>query len=1227
LAPGASETITITVTVDVGTPDETLLHNIVTLDYADANGNYYSQLSDYADVVVTAPRMSVYKTSDVPEADPGDTIVYTIQYENSGTGWASLVKIVDTIPEDTTFVGSNPAYTSAIDDEYTWIIGDVSPGASGTITITVTVDVGTNDGTLLHNIVTLDYADANGNYYPQLDDYADVVVTAPVMHISKTGPTAATPAQPIEYTITYENSGTGLATLVEIVDVLPDYVNFVSATPSPSSVSGNTLTWYLGEVPNGGSGTILIIAKIDLVVPDDEDLINTVTLFYSDANGNSLPSESDSVTTTIEAGSIGDFVWHDENMNGIYEPTEPGVEGITVILEGTTAYGDAFFLTTTTNSNGMYLFESLPPGNFVVSLDLAWGWYTTTTHPIYVTLDISEDYLDADFGIIKAEIEKTVSPDVAKIGNILHVHLWVKSPFPEASVVDTLPPELEYIGNAIDDDGDGYIDEEKMDGMDNDGDTLIDEDVGCFRIDGNYITDGLSLDDNRVIYELPGKGIFTIDFDIIVVVDPEGEKYVTNLAEIIVDDETMAYDTYTILIRYSGFDKYFVPINDPQPLPEPGEIVVDGGTPGYYFDYGDCDGIIEIGELIFWLVEYNITNKFNYTWTNVRMEDRWGGEYGVGGDSADNDNDGLIDEEAFNMFDDDGDGKIDEDIDVFFISQGAVSITLRGQPSNSDKVYIYWDVGSLAPGETAIMRVPVYTDRNPGNNVHFPQGHQCFSSPGYYIMNSGGVLKWLDAREKQHSAHTLRLYVNTTDGGGDTAEGGYAEPASITGYKTEYDPILLEGETMTFQVELSNPSSLSISAYWYLGGELVGEGLTFEFTSYVAGEYTLFAETAGEYHLSGDSLLEVMAEEHTWNILVKENTDPIAVISSPENKATFYLDEEIIFDGSDSYDQESSITWEWVLGDVTVTSQAITTHIYENEGDYLVKLTVTDSIGQSDSSYITVYIKERRPTAFIDSPTKSTFNEGEEIFFMAHASYPGDESTLTFQWDIGDGHVYLGKTLKQAYLDDGKYTVTLTVTDTQDHEDTAIIQLTILNVNPSAEINPFENGEVGDTIHFSAQASDPGQDTLTYEWSFGDGSSAYERSVTHEYPAAGQYHMTLTVRDEDGGLTVVKSKVTISEKEQPDTPVDDNDTDIPDDDTPDEPPATDETPVDETDDTKEPDEISKRKDRMWLESIGSDEGSEGESLIPIYAIIAALIIILNALTTGTHYWQKKRRRG
>ena len=62
-------------------------------------------------------------------------------------------------------------------------------------------------------------------------------------------------------------------------------------------------------------------------------------------------------------GEIGDFVWNDQNSNGIQDPGEPGMVGITVYLE------DRYYnvlQTTITDSSGKYLFTDLQMDKYVV---------------------------------------------------------------------------------------------------------------------------------------------------------------------------------------------------------------------------------------------------------------------------------------------------------------------------------------------------------------------------------------------------------------------------------------------------------------------------------------------------------------------------------------------------------------------------------------------------------------------------------------------------------------------------------------------------------------------------------------------------------------------------------------------------------------------------------------------------------------------------------------------
>lgn len=104
------------------------------------------------------------------------------------------------------------------------------------------------------------------------------------------------------------------------------------------------------------------------------------------------PSEND---LRIDAGlifnqpttaSIGDKVWFDEDNDGIQDPSESGLAGVTVTLYNSSGQAVA---TTITDGNGNYLFDNLTAGNYTVGVTLPMG---TKFSPN----DVGSDETDSD---------------------------------------------------------------------------------------------------------------------------------------------------------------------------------------------------------------------------------------------------------------------------------------------------------------------------------------------------------------------------------------------------------------------------------------------------------------------------------------------------------------------------------------------------------------------------------------------------------------------------------------------------------------------------------------------------------------------------------------------------------------------------------------------------------------------------------------------------------------
>jgi len=66
--------------------------------------------------------------------------------------------------------------------------------------------------------------------------------------------------------------------------------------------------------------------------------------------------------------AVGDRVWEDNNADGIQDPGEAGVGGVTVTLFQED--GTPMDMTTTTDDDGNYLFDELPPGSYYVVFDV-----------------------------------------------------------------------------------------------------------------------------------------------------------------------------------------------------------------------------------------------------------------------------------------------------------------------------------------------------------------------------------------------------------------------------------------------------------------------------------------------------------------------------------------------------------------------------------------------------------------------------------------------------------------------------------------------------------------------------------------------------------------------------------------------------------------------------------------------------------------------------------------
>ncbi len=262
--------------------------------------------------VTSAPDLSIGKSVSRSTARPGDTLVYTLTYGNSGTDTATGVEVSDLLPADVTFVSAQPT-PARNGDTLTWSVGDVAAGASRQLTVTVTVDSPLANGTVLYNTAAIDSDQTSITSTPP--DAAKVTVaSAPKLGLDLTPSVKKIVAgRQLVYTLDYRNTGTDRATGSLLSLDLPTGVTLVSAS-NGGSPAGQNVSWNLGSLSAGDSGTVSVTVRVNVPIPDNTVLQASASLIATGtpaataradvrvSSGPVLSIDKSASRTTVNAG-------------------------------------------------------------------------------------------------------------------------------------------------------------------------------------------------------------------------------------------------------------------------------------------------------------------------------------------------------------------------------------------------------------------------------------------------------------------------------------------------------------------------------------------------------------------------------------------------------------------------------------------------------------------------------------------------------------------------------------------------------------------------------------------------------------------------------------------------------------------------------------------------------------------------------------------------------------
>ena len=175
----------------------------------------------------------------------------------------------------------------------------------------------------------------------------------------------AAPGDLLTYTLVIQQHGTHANTPGTVTDTLPAHTTYVSSSAG-CTAAGATITCPIGAVAVGQVVTITITVRVDDDVPAGT-LLNIATVTTpADTNPD---NNTGSAITVVNFAGLGDFVWWDQNHNGLQDAGEPGLGGVTLHVYDSSG---ALIGTTTTDASGLYRFDRLRPATaYSVCIDAA----------------------------------------------------------------------------------------------------------------------------------------------------------------------------------------------------------------------------------------------------------------------------------------------------------------------------------------------------------------------------------------------------------------------------------------------------------------------------------------------------------------------------------------------------------------------------------------------------------------------------------------------------------------------------------------------------------------------------------------------------------------------------------------------------------------------------------------------------------------------------------------
>lgn len=243
----------------------------------------------------------------------------------------------------------------------------------------------------------------------------------------------------------------------------------------------------------------------------------------------------------------------------------------------------------------------------------------------------------------------------------------------------------------------------------------------------------------------------------------------------------------------------------------------------------------------------------------------------------------------------------------------------------------------------------------------------------------------------------------------------------------------------------------------------------------------------------------------TVNSVITVIAPPVALFTYVTNLSN----RTVLFNFSGS----GATSYNWNFGDGGTSGVPFPSHTYQNDGTYIVTLTVSNACGTSTYSVEVVVLTY--PTANFSSDVTAVC-QGNSVSFINTSS----NNSQYFLWSFQGGIPATSQASNPVvqYNTPGTYTVSLTVYNAAGNNTKTVVGYITVNPLP---VPSFTYSVDGGTVTFTNNS----QFSNEFSWNFGDGTGSSMTNPVHNYTQSGTYQVELVASNGCGIISTVQSVV------------------------------------------------------------------------------------------------------